>query len=89
MSTQSPFQDQHVSLTSFLEHLLCMQGFTEHQKAGAGEQAGWGKEKLFWLGETDQEDSEEEVSLEGQVLFLQVELREISRGKDWHEPQAR
>ena len=24
-----------------------MQGFTEHQKAGAGEQVGWGKEELF------------------------------------------
>lgn len=32
-----------------------MQGFTEHQKAGAGEQVRWGKEELFWLGETEQE----------------------------------
>lgn len=34
-----------------------------------------GKEKLFWLGKLIRKDSEEEVSLEGQVLFLQVELR--------------
>ena len=32
-----------------------MQGFTEHRKAGAGEQVGCGKEEFFWLAETNQE----------------------------------
>lgn len=56
-----------------------MQSFTEHQKAGAGEQVGWGKEELFWLGETDQEDSEE-LGRTGAVSASGVE-REIFLGE--------
>lgn len=47
-------------------------------------------EALLVGGKLIRKRLEEEVSLEGQVLFLQVELRgRYLRGKDWHEPQAR
>lgn len=51
---------------------------------------GGGRRSSSGWGKLIRKDSEEEVSLEGQVLFLQVELRgRYLGGKDWHEPQAR
>lgn len=51
---------------------------------GVGRKSSSGWRKLI------RKDSEEEVSLEGQVLFLQVELRRrYFWERDWRVPQAR